>query len=102
MAPPPVRQALFLSFQVSLPGSPGAGMTKVFHCTSPVFGSSDAIQSRTPLSPPERADDDRVLERERRRGDLEVGLVEQVLVPHDLAGLLVGRDHAPVEAGRPR
>ena len=53
IAPPPVRHASVLSFQVSLPGSPGAGTTKVFHCMSPVFGSSAASQSRTPLSPPE-------------------------------------------------
>src|SRR5260370_5638959 len=53
MAPPPVFQALVWTFQVSEPGSPGAGITKVFHWVSPVLGSSEAIQSRTPLSPPE-------------------------------------------------
>ncbi len=42
------------------------------------------------------ADDDGVLERERRRRELEVRLVAQVLVPDDLPGLLVGRDHPPV------
>ena len=45
------------------------------------------------------ADDDLVLERERRGGDLHAVLVVQVGVPDDLAGLLVGRDHAPVETG---
>ncbi len=45
------------------------------------------------------ADDHGILERERRRGDLHVGLIVQVLVPDDLAGLLVGRDHPAVEAG---
>ncbi len=48
-----MRQASVLSFQVSLPGSPGAGTMNVFHCVSPVLGSSPASQSRTPLSPPE-------------------------------------------------
>src|SRR5215471_13595058 len=52
MAPPPVCQALFLSFQVSLPGSPGAGMTYFFQATLPVAASSAAMKSRTPWSPP--------------------------------------------------
>jgi hypothetical protein len=37
-------------------------------------------------------DNDGILKRERCRRELEVGLVEKVLVPHDLAGLLVGGD----------
>src|SRR5262249_34855924 len=45
------------------------------------------------------ADDDVVLERERRGGEFEVGLVEQVLVPDYLAGILVGRDHPRGIAG---
>src|SRR5262249_62116329 len=45
------------------------------------------------------ADDDGILERERRGGDLHAVLIVQVLVPNDLAGLLVGRDHAAVEPG---
>ena len=45
------------------------------------------------------ADHDRILERERGGGQLQVRLVAQVLVPHHLAGLLVGRDHAPVIGG---
>ncbi len=45
------------------------------------------------------ADHDRILERERRGGEFEVRLVEQVLVPHDLVGLLVGRDDAARVAG---
>ena len=36
MPPPPVFQALFLSFQVSLPGSPGAGMAYQRHSSLPV------------------------------------------------------------------
>jgi hypothetical protein len=39
-------------------------------------------------------DNDGILKRERCRRELEVGLVEKVLVPHDLAGLLVGGDDA--------
>jgi len=38
MAPPPVCQALFLSFHVSLPGSPGAGMTNFFHSSNKETG----------------------------------------------------------------
>ena len=49
MAPPPVCHALVLPFQVSLPGSPGAGMVKVRQSNFPVAGSSPATQSRTPL-----------------------------------------------------
>src|SRR5215470_18871785 len=52
-APPPVCQALVLSFQVSLPGSPGAGMVYLRHRSLPVAASSAAIQSRAPPSPPE-------------------------------------------------
>src|SRR5579871_2118927 len=52
-APPPVCQALLLSFQVSLPGSPGAGTVNLRHSTLPVAASSAASQSRTPASPPD-------------------------------------------------
>src|SRR5215468_1366118 len=52
-APPPVCQALVLSFQVSLPGSPGAGMVYLRHRSLPVAASSAATQSRAPPSPPE-------------------------------------------------
>src|SRR5262249_55557223 len=45
------------------------------------------------------ADDDFVLERQRRSGDEHLRAVAQVLVPHDLAGVLVGRDHACVDGG---
>ncbi len=45
------------------------------------------------------ANDHRILERQRRRGDFHVGLIVEVLVPHDLAGFLVGGDHPAVEAG---
>jgi hypothetical protein len=40
-------------FQLSLPGSPGAGTVYLRHNTLPVAGSSPAIQSRTPRSPNE-------------------------------------------------
>src|SRR3974377_200634 len=53
MAPPPVRQALFLSFQVSEPGSPGAGITYCRHASLPVAASTATMKSRTPPSPPE-------------------------------------------------
>src|SRR5207237_10494144 len=49
---PPVCQALFLSFQVSLPGSPGAGTVYFFHTTLPVAASRLASQPRAPRSPP--------------------------------------------------
>src|SRR6516165_1475164 len=52
-AAPPVCHALFVPFQVSLPGSPGAGMVNLRHTTLPVAASSAATQSRTPLSPPD-------------------------------------------------
>ena len=45
------------------------------------------------------ADDDVVLERQRRRRQLDFRLIVQVLVPDDLAGLLVGRDDARILAG---
>src|SRR5262245_26309179 len=38
------------------------------------------------------ADDEGILERDRRGVELELGLIVQLLVPDDLAGLLVGRD----------
>src|SRR2546427_12074229 len=38
MAPPPVCPSLFLSFPVSLPGSPGAGMTNFFHSSNKETG----------------------------------------------------------------
>src|ERR1700741_1146 len=107
IAPPPICQALFLSFQVSLPGSPGAGITYLRHSSLPVLASSDAIQSRTPRSPAAgpavvlsftgggRAGDDLVLHGERRGGELQVILaVGDVGLPFDLAGLLVGGDDA--------
>src|SRR5262249_1467390 len=49
--PPPVFQALFLSFQVSLPGSPGLGMTYQRHSSLPVLASSPASHPRVPASP---------------------------------------------------
>src|SRR5205814_6382473 len=46
-------QALWLSFQVSEPGSPGAGMVKVRHARLPVLASQAATQLRVPSWPPE-------------------------------------------------
>src|SRR6266581_1687249 len=51
MPPPPVFQALFLSFQVSLPGSPGFGIAHQRHSSLPVRASSAASQPRVPWSP---------------------------------------------------
>src|ERR1700687_1948572 len=51
MPPRPVFQALFLSFQVSLPGSPGLGTAYQRHSSLPVLTSSAASQPRVPLSP---------------------------------------------------
>src|SRR5258708_16399563 len=51
MPPPPVFQALLLSFQVSLPGSPGLGTEYQRHSSLPVLASSAASQPRVPLSP---------------------------------------------------
>src|ERR1700722_20914387 len=48
MPPPPVFQALFLSFQVSLPRSPGLGMAYQRHSSLPVLASSAASQPRVP------------------------------------------------------
>src|SRR5262249_22474611 len=45
------------------------------------------------------ADDDLVLERERRRVEIDVGLIVELFVPDDLAGVAVGRDDAGVAAG---
>src|SRR6202158_2932453 len=49
--PPPVFQALFLSFQVSLPGSPGLGTAYQRQSSLPVLASSAASQPRVPPSP---------------------------------------------------
>src|SRR2546430_13933794 len=48
-----MRQALWLSFQVSEPGSPGAGIVKVRHASAPVLASHAATQLRVPSWPPE-------------------------------------------------
>jgi hypothetical protein len=99
MAPPPVRQALVLSFQVSEPGSPGAGN----HEGLPLRIAGPGIERGDPVAhavvPARGADDDGVLQGKGRRRDLKIRLIEQVLVPRDPAGLLVGSDHPPVEAG---
>ena len=42
-----------MSFQVSLPGSPGAGIVYLSQSCVPVAASSAAIQSRMPRSPPD-------------------------------------------------
>src|SRR5262245_13114064 len=49
---PPMRQALCLSFQVSEPGSPGAGMVKVRQTSAPVLASKAPAQLRVPMEPP--------------------------------------------------
>src|SRR5258705_12053931 len=51
MPPPPVFQALFLSFHVSLPGWPGAGTEYQRQSSLPVLTSSAASQPRVPASP---------------------------------------------------
>src|SRR6202162_5755764 len=51
MPPPPAFQALFLSFHVSLPGSPGLGTTYQRHSSLPVLASRAAIHPRVPASP---------------------------------------------------
>src|SRR5260370_42405193 len=51
-AAPPVCHALLAPFQVSLRGSPAAGIVNLRHSAFPVAASSPATQSRTPLSPP--------------------------------------------------
>src|SRR5256714_1902401 len=45
------------------------------------------------------ADQDGVFGDERGSGEFEIGLVADLLVPHDFARLLVGGDHAAVVAG---
>src|SRR5437660_9117438 len=50
--PPPVFQALVLSFQVSLPGSPGAGTAYQRHSSLPVRASSAASQPREAVLTP--------------------------------------------------
>src|SRR3954452_6245377 len=52
MPPPPVFQALFLSFQVSLPGSPGFGTEYQRQSSLPVLASSAATQPRVPPPTP--------------------------------------------------
>src|SRR5262245_51058443 len=49
--PPPVFHALLVSFQVSLPGSPGLGTTYHRHNSLPVRASSAATQPRVLASP---------------------------------------------------
>ena len=51
MPPPPVFQALWSSFQVSLPGWPGSGTVYQRQSSSPVSMSSAATQPRVPPSP---------------------------------------------------
>src|SRR5215471_2462355 len=95
MPPPPVCQALFLSFQVSEPGSPGAGITYLRHASLPVAASRATMKSRTPRSPPAAPRMILSLTASGRRGELQSGLaVGEIGLPHDFAGVLVGRDHA--------
>src|SRR5258708_248910 len=94
MAPPPVCQALFLSFQVSLPGSPGAGMTYLRQASLPVAASTATMKSRTPRSPPE-APMTILSFTASGAAEGDAGLaVGEIGLPYDLAGLLAGGDHA--------
>jgi hypothetical protein len=94
MAAPPVCQALFLSFQVSDPGSPGGH--RVFspqHLAGRAIERSDEIAHAAVA--PGGADDDLVLDRKRRRGELQVRLsVAEIGFPGGFARLLVGGDDA--------
>jgi hypothetical protein len=47
-----MRQALCLSFQVSEPGSPGAGIVKVRQTRAPVLASKAPAQLLVPIEPP--------------------------------------------------
>src|SRR3954453_19932044 len=49
--PPPLFQALWSSFHVSLPGSPGFGTAYQRQSSLPVLASSAASQPRVPASP---------------------------------------------------
>src|SRR3954452_14083435 len=49
--PPPLFQALWSSFQVSLPGSPGFGTAYQRQSSLPVVASSAPSQPRVPSSP---------------------------------------------------
>src|SRR5215813_8029905 len=49
---PPMRQALWLSFQVSEPGSPGAGIVKVRQASLPSLTSQAPTQLLVPSWPP--------------------------------------------------
>ena len=94
MAPPPVCQALFLSFQVSLPGSPGAGTTYLRQSSLPVAASSAAIKSRTPRSPPAAPTMILSLTASGAAVICTSGWSCEVGLPDDLAGVLVGGDDA--------
>src|SRR6516164_3433354 len=97
MAPPPVCQALFLSFQVSEPGSPGAGITYLRQASLPVAALTATIKSRTPQSPPEAPMTIRSFTASGAAEKKTSAWLSERLVSHttfNLAALLVGRDHA--------
>ena len=109
-----MRQALWLSFQVSDPGSPGAGMVKVRHASLPVSTSKAPTQLRVPCEPPvlspwttsSRAAgglDGQRRARERlglgRRAGLGILRRGRLDLPGDLAGVAVERDQARVIGG---
>ena len=84
-----------LSFQVSLPGSPGAGMVNLRQTSLPVAASSAAIQSRSPVEPPAAPMMILSLIASGAAAQAHAGRVEHdVRLPHDLAGVLVGGDDA--------
>jgi hypothetical protein len=64
---------------------------KVFHFVSPVLEPvAHAVVAAG------RPDEDRILERQGRRGKLEIRLIAKLLVPDDLAALLVGGDDSGI------
>ena len=89
---------IVLFFQVSLPGSPGPGSNR-----SSIACRRSSDRARRPSCAGRvaagAADHDRILQGERCCRQFEVRLIEQVLVPDDPAGLLVGSDDPACIAG---
>ena len=100
MPPPPVFQALWSSFQVSLPGSPGFGTAYQRHSSLPVLTSSAATQPRVPPSPAPFWIEHLAVGDERRGEEpllvAELVLGGDLLVPDDLAVVAVDGDDAAV------
>src|SRR5262249_15230645 len=76
--PPPVFQALVLSFQVSLPGSPGFGIEYQRHSSLPFLASSAATQPRVPEPTPFAT---RTFPSTVRGAELNLSLAPNSLVP---------------------